>query len=451
MSNDNFRQGDDLSVSDSVEEWLSQQAAEEDISQQQLFGRLVSSYWTLSEMEELLGDTSEIEHSVERPSNSSSDETDGEVRERLTELEQTVETEAEHRQSLDVLVETIADRLTAVEETVEELSAEVEGLDESLDRKHESLVERTDELAEELEQERETRASEQQMLAGEQERISARLDSEFDNLETILTYLVSRTDELEADVSDVDSRQEEALMRLRWERDTLNSIKRDAADADVQSGECESCGETIDLGLLSQPYCPACENTLTGVTEERKWLLFSNIVVTTKDQSQEQSTRDTGQPFPEAGHPGSSETGAQPRSQSDTSGTDRRAGGAAERPESTRPDSTPNPDGFDLTADRAPAESGESSSADADESGWAGSGFENPSISEESSDTASDRHGRPDGSSPLTSGQNGDRSGAEAVDNQDGPGGAEVGDRNADDSDTAESPFGDLTDLTDAE
>lgn len=451
MSNENFRQGDDLSVSDSVEEWLSQQAAEEDISQQQLFGRLVSSYWTLSEMEELLGDTSEIEHSIERPSGSNSNKTDSEVRERLTELERTVETEAERRQSLYAFVEMIADRLTTVEETVEELSADVEGLDESLDRKHESLAEQTDELAEELEQERETRASEQQMLAGEQERISARLDSEFDDLETILTYLVSRTDELEADVSDVDSRQEEALMRLRWERDTLHSIKRDAADADVQSGECESCGETIDLGLLSQPYCPACENTLTGVTEERKWLVFSKIVVTTNDRSDEQPARDAGQPFPEAGHPGSGETRAQHRSQSDTSGTDRRAGRVAERPEGTRPDSTPDPDGFDLTADRAPAESGESGSADADDTERAGSGSERSSIGEEPSDTASDRHGRPDGSSPLTSGQSGDRSGAEAVDDQSGLDGAEIGDRNPDDSDTAESPFGDLDDLTGAE
>jgi hypothetical protein len=451
MSNDHFRQNDDLPVSNSVEEWLSQQAAEEDISQEQLFGRLVSSYWTLNEMEELLGGATDGDRSIGRPSSENPVESDSEAHERLMELEETVETEVEHRQSLDMLVETTADRLTTVEETVEELSAEVEGLDESLNRKHESLTEQTDELAEELEQERETRASEQQMLAGEQERISTRLDSEFDNLETILTYLVSRTDELEADVSDVDSRQEEALMRLRWERDALNSIKRDAADANVQSGECESCGETIDLGLLSQPYCPACENTLTGVTEERKWLLFSNIVVTTKDQSQEQSAQDSGQPSPEAGHPGSGEKVAQSRRHSEARGTDRRAGGDTERPERTRQDSTPKPEGFDLTTDRAPAESGESDSADAGDMEWAGSGFENPTLSEESPDTVSDRHGRPDESTPFTSGQNGDRAGAEAADNQDGPGGADVGDRSADDSDTTESPFGDLDDLTDAE
>lgn len=450
MSNDYSRQSSNLPVSDSVEEWLSHQAEKEDISREQLFGQLVSSYWTLNEMEELLGSSSEEELSVAQPSDDGSAEANEEMRERLAKVEEKMETEVERRQSLDMLAEMTAGRLTDVEETLDELAGEVEEVRESVDRKHESVAERADELEEELEQERETRASEQQMLAGEQDRIGSRLDSEFENLETILTYLVSRTDELEAGVSDIDSRQEEALTRLRRERDALNSIKREAADANVQSGECESCGETIDIGMLSQPYCPACEKMLTGVEEEQKWLFFSDIVVTTESESQKRSGRDGIQPFRETGR-SQSAGGEHSSGGPGDSGSDRSVSQSREEPAGTRQGSEPSTTVPDPDPDRASRDSEVSGSTDADDTGWADSGFEHSVISEESAGDVSERHSRAEAPSPASAGQNGGQSGAQPADGGDEPEATGGGERNGDGSDNVESPFGDLGDLTDEE
>lgn len=452
MSNDYSRQSGNLPVSDSVEEWLSHQAEKEDISREQLFGQLVSSYWTLNEMEELLGSSGEEELSVTQLPDDGSAEANEEMRERLAKVEEKMETEVERRQSLDMLAEMTADRLTDVEETLDELAGEVEEVRESVDRKHESVAERADELEEKLKQERETRASEQQMLAGEQDRIGSRLDSEFENLETILTYLVSRTDELEAGVADIDSRQEEALTRLRRERDALNSIKREAADANVQSGECGSCGETIDIGMLSQPYCPACEKTLTGIEEKEKWLFFSDIVVTTESESQKRSGQNGIQPFRETGRSqsagGEEHSSRGPRD----SGSNRSVEQGRQEPAEPGQDSESNTTVPDPAPDRTSRDSEVSGSTDADDTGWADSGFEHSVISEESAGDVSEPHSRAEEApSPASAGQNGSQSGAQPADGRDEPEAPGGGERNGDGSDNVESPFGDLGDLTDEE
>ena len=68
MSNDRSRGDDEVSAGAPFEQWLERQAADEGISQEQLFERLVSSYWTLNEMEQLLGGSDTEPLSIGRPS-----------------------------------------------------------------------------------------------------------------------------------------------------------------------------------------------------------------------------------------------------------------------------------------------------------------------------------------------------------------------------------------------
>jgi hypothetical protein len=286
MSEDSTRNEGEAATT-SFEEWLHRQSEKQGVSEQELFERLVSSYWTLSEMLELLdgskrnGGALDAELPVDAGSERRADES-------AADRTATDERSPGSREEVSERFEELDDRL---EELRSDLDAESER-GRSLDAAVEAMATQLTELETELDRERDARESQQQELADKQDRIRSWLDSEFDNLGTILKYLVTRTDDLKTEVSNVETRYEEALSRLRWERDALDSLKRDAADAGTRAGKCESCGSEIDLGLLARPYCPECENTLRGIEERTKWLFFSQYLVTTGTDGS--ATPDTG-------------------------------------------------------------------------------------------------------------------------------------------------------------
>ncbi|WP_049985331.1 hypothetical protein [Halobellus rufus] len=313
MPNDFSGDEDGPSTSTSFEEWLDQQATSQGISREELFEQLVSSYWTLNELIQILNDpgsgepplpgsnvddadaesnvgrapTSEkrTRSDADRPERTDLSEQLQALRERVEDLEGDIEAEAERGQSLDSVTEAIATRLTEVETELDAIADDVEATQESAADRYDSLTDRIDEIEAEFDNRQTELAAEQADLASEQDRMWSRIDEEFGNLETILRYLVSRTDGLEASVEGVEARYGEALANFRWERDALQSVKRDAAELGVHEGDCESCEATIDIDLLSRPYCPNCENSLSGVEERRKWLFLSDAVVTTTNES----------------------------------------------------------------------------------------------------------------------------------------------------------------------
>lgn len=438
MFNDNSQHDDDISMPESLEQWLEQQAAADGISQERLFSQLVSAYWALNEMQEMLDEFDDENLSINRPSGENTEE----VRERLDELEHQLETEAERRQSLDPLVEAIASHLAELEGKLEELAVEAGKAHNSLDQKHESVAEQVDALTEELEQEREKRATETQELRAGQEQIKTRLDSEFEDLETILTYLVSRTDELESDTSDMDAKHEEALTRFRWERDTLEYIKRKATDANTRSGECQSCGEVIDLGMLSRPYCPECENTLTGIKEEQKWLFFSNVIVTTENSSQGQSARESTRPSYQSGRSRPASGEEQFPEEPTQPGSD---GGSGQDKEET-PEDIRDPESDDTGSGSAQYREesglGTPDTGNAEDTDWGDASFERAAINEKQSGGTTESHSQAEEEkSPTARGQNGDRSEERTADEEGG----------SEESGLDQSPFGDLSDLTSEE
>jgi hypothetical protein len=348
MSDDFPDRGDNTPTTTSFEEWLDQQAASQGVSREELFEQLISSYWTLNEMMQLLDDSGGSDPGSEgtrsdrtgddrlgsvptvgrsggndpggaprgrdqsrsprstpprETEQSPDDDADDdplaeqveELRERVDSLQKTLEQEIDRGQSLDEFADTMANRLTRVETELEELASDSESAYEELGSEYDSLAERLDALETDLTDRQESLADEQASLEADQERIRTWLDSEFDSLRTILEYLVSQSDDLDAQISQSAARFEEELSRFRAERDALQSLKSEAAEHGTHTGVCESCDSEIDLDLLERPYCPDCEASLTGVESEDRWLFFSKYLLTTdEDATTEAATRGSG-------------------------------------------------------------------------------------------------------------------------------------------------------------
>lgn len=53
--------------------------------------------------------------------------------------------------------------------------------------------------------------------------------------------------------------------------EAVERIKRAAAKADIDRAKCESCGQGVDIALLTDPECPHCQATVTNVEAADSW------------------------------------------------------------------------------------------------------------------------------------------------------------------------------------
>ncbi len=455
MSGDSNDRRDGSGATTSFDKWLDQHAESQNVSRQELFERLVSSYWTLNEMVQLLDDSgsdasvrdiypggddgtlgaaprvgggSDAIEGPERPSrrdrsaepreqadggaDGDSGRTDREgrrgriaaLRDRLDDVEDRLDDQRAREQSRDRTLEAAADRLSEIEADVEAVAAESEAARESLVDDYESLADRIDDLETDVD-------GRHKQLADEQKRLRSRLDAEFEDLETILEYLVARSDDLDAELSAVEERSDDELSQLRWEREALRSLLSDAAGHDVHSGACEACGERVDLGLLADPYCPACDALLTGIDERDKWLFLSDVVVTT-DESRRRGaggapaggggpavpdpatrTDDAGAPErtdahePRQAPPAGESDSAEPTAWS----TESDPGGDAPEPEPTERTTDPDPVDFG----RVTAESDTADGSEPDDAAESAFGFGGPGSDPEAGDDGADADAEP--------------------------------------------------------
>ncbi len=418
MNDDLPDRGDSSGAITQFEEWLEQHAKSQGVTREELFERLVSSYWTLSELVRLLedsddatsltdiypddseggdaagvatigGDRAEAEddrvsprtrrkrdrtgrsHSADRDRIEALEDRLEDLQDRIDGLESDIDDEQERGQSQDGLIEALADQICEIESELDAISTDSESARESLAADLEALEGRLDGLETDVD-------SRHRQFAAGQRRITSRLDSEFDNLETILDYLVSRSDELDAGLATVEERHDEELSQLQWERDAMRSLMRTADAHDAHAGECEVCGEIVNLDLLVEPYCSGCSALLTGIKERSRWLIFSDTIITTEEARKDAGDGRTAPPsrsdVPEA------ESGVDPTAEppSPVGGSDPDADrqspnpGTAEHTADSSPPEDSREPSSQLTADRAdtkPAPEPESASDDAPESG----------------------------------------------------------------------------------
>lgn len=243
--------GSPFSDMDSSEEWVEAIAAAEEIPPEDVIERLVSSYWTLKEMNDLLGgsgadidfetDDTDFESSGTGPS---------------TEVDSPVADIEEIRERLDTLEEIVEEG----HETREAVEIDLANLTQRVDALHEQLLER-------------------------QSSLESRFDSELENLETILEYLIDTTDDHDAELGSISS-EYKTVRHRQAELDQLADLKRIASQQGIQSATCDHCGTTVDLGLLPSAECPLCDRRFVDIEPATGWFgLGSDILLTAHNDS----------------------------------------------------------------------------------------------------------------------------------------------------------------------
>ncbi|MFB6228707.1 MAG: hypothetical protein ABEH88_09135 [Halobacteriales archaeon] len=268
------------------EELLESIAAAEGIPPEEVVGRLISSYWTLTEVYEMLSETEgdiglaaagdidpgpsgvdvgekdapaveEDTPTVEDDEDAPTTEDDGDA--------PTIEDIEELRERLDRL----EDELRAQKESHADVEADLG-----------SLTQRMDGLEAELRQ--------------RQSSITSRLDVELENLETILGYLIDTTDEIDRNLSSV-LQEWTTIKDSQAEQERLAEFKQTASELGVQSGECEHCGSSVDIGVLPTADCPDCGEEFVDIEPTTAWFgMGTDTLVTETETAIETSDAEDG-------------------------------------------------------------------------------------------------------------------------------------------------------------
>jgi len=258
-----------------LDEWLDQRAGELGEPREEIIRQLLASYQSTTEFDE--GDLAfaiDVEDQVEDAMQDELDaavatavddvlaeRVDSTVRDRLPDITDAVESRVEGR--LDDVEEGFQGKLTDVRERVVQLKREV---DTKAPAYHEAFetVETLDESVSEL----------------NRELVEVR-----DEFESDMASQTGRINELETRFDDIERRlddTEEKLKRVAWvvsdlrenqggrdaHQKAVDRIKRAAAQEGISSASCQNCGESVEIGLLTDPQCPHCNSTVSDVKPE---------------------------------------------------------------------------------------------------------------------------------------------------------------------------------------
>jgi archaellum component FlaC len=227
-------------------EWLSERAAEREVSEEAFLRSLVLAASAADEGGEL-DVSAEGTADPERV-----EELEAEVTELADEVDDlTTETEQ--------LVDDVRERVLQVKRETDEKAP--------VDHDHPGLVDRMDALAarlDELDAEIEAADDDSAELREALWDLRTTVREGFGNYEEVLAYLTDETDDL-ADKTDTLARAvldvRAGVRELRGEsgaREALAAIKRRANREGIRRATCGGCEQSVDLGLLTEPSCPAC-------------------------------------------------------------------------------------------------------------------------------------------------------------------------------------------------
>ena len=274
-------------------EWLEQTAEREGTSTDELLGQLVSTYWILSELTELvdespydtLSEQAVAEESTAKEEESSRSEL-VDVVQSIAEMHSQPEPTQQSSQAIDssVLelirtmnegtsggsggggmsyrdVRAMVDDVKTVEDDVTELRQDVTGRIADLESTVEDLsgsVEQNTSVIQEL-------TAETTQRAERIDTIESRFESSYDDIKEILTHLIDTTDEQEAKLDTIVDAYDEDVGRIKAEQDAqraLSELKSDAARHDISRATCEGCDNAFNVALLGEPKCPHCDREI---------------------------------------------------------------------------------------------------------------------------------------------------------------------------------------------
>lgn len=184
------------------------------------------------------------------------------------------------RNRLDDVDAAFDEKIQDVRERVVQVKREADGKAPA-DHDHEALRERADEAATRVDE----LSAELETLRETVERVEADVDAGFGNYEEILEYLTETADALETKLDTLAS----ALVETRTAAQTLAARAEATAAVDelaeranrkgVRAADCDDCGSRVDVALLTGPSCPHCGATFTDVEPKRGLFGSPTLVV----------------------------------------------------------------------------------------------------------------------------------------------------------------------------
>jgi len=176
----------------------------------------------------------------------------------------------------------------AAEEATDQVDGRLDDLESDFTAKVEDVRERVVELGDTVE----TKAAaehEHPDLAERIDSLTAEVESLREEVGDFQGEIDDHLDEYEDRATDVDDQLSDVQQKLRTvahavndlkESEALNNkratsvdqIKQSAAEHDLDRAACEACGEGVEIALMTDPECPYCETTVTHVKPKEGFL-----------------------------------------------------------------------------------------------------------------------------------------------------------------------------------
>lgn len=259
-----------------LEEWLDERTREQGEPREELVIQLLAAYRATTterndgDLAAALDVESHVEESIQEKLDATvtaavddvlAEQIDSTVRDRLPDITDAVESRVEGR--LDDVEDDFTGKITDVRERVVQLKRE---LDSKAPVDHEAFetVDEVDDSVTSLRSELATIRNEFEDTAASHTEQMADLERRFDEVDSRLEDMESKLKRVAWVVSDL--REEQGGRDANQK--AVDRLKRAAAQEGISDASCQDCGETVDIGLLTDPQCPHCNTTVTDIQPE---------------------------------------------------------------------------------------------------------------------------------------------------------------------------------------
>lgn len=240
MANDPLSDEPPVELSEPVREWLGRLAAEEDVAEEELLGRLLDG-----------ADTGVDESTVDRQL----DAVESSLRGRIDEVDAEYQAKLEDVRNRVIQVKRETDAKAPADHAHERLERRVESLGKALDSLETTIEDTTE-----------------------------RFEAGFQNYEDVLEYLTESADAFDRKLDTlatavVDLRDRfETIERYQARQQILDQVTAAANRHSIRRAVCDSCDRSVEIALLVEPRCPYCAEPVTDVDPGRRFFGTHRLV-----------------------------------------------------------------------------------------------------------------------------------------------------------------------------
>jgi DNA repair exonuclease SbcCD ATPase subunit len=321
-----------VSIPAELDEWLDKEAAEQGVDRDTLLIQLIASYRTTAQFDGALEgelDTVEstsldeaVETAVEDKLEAEVDEqlpraVDQQVKEQLPEdigelIAQEVQSQINARlseqlesqlsdQVPDIVESVVTDQISEATNSVQRnLDDRISGIEDDYKQKLEDVRERVIQVKKEADKKAPVDHTHDEFdqlppLNDQVETIEADLAQLTDEYEATIPMHGEKIDEFDERLDQIEDRLQTVAWVVSDIRDTIESggleaverIKRAAAKADIERANCENCGESVAISLMTDPECPHCDAAVTNIEPSGGWFGKPKLLVASQLESGE--------------------------------------------------------------------------------------------------------------------------------------------------------------------